>query len=872
MATIQQLTNRFAVTELARANGIPQIPSTSGALTAPTQDTMWSQAVIDETRWDKSFPYQLIFLKRVPGSVAGYARDMSGVFTLPIPPEALTISTPFAISTTVTLGGIVEEHNAAPIRMITVQGTTGHLPIRGSPFSGGAIPQAVAGAIFAGIVQGVSATLNPTAKQATNIISTASQFAVNSGVFGVPDNIITDSDVTGEFSHATGYYQFQLLKQFLEAYVNLKKTPDGRDYRLALAIWKDNDVYLVTPQMFELRRSAESPMEYRYSLAFKAWRRISGDELDDGLSIPPTILPAIKDPNQLGRALAHLQTARLALQNLKSVLVGFSSNVDAKVFQPLREVVAYCKDALGLGFTALDLPVNILQDLKIPIILAVASGSNRNFNGQPLQNNTRLSAEVQAIRDELRALSAVSGVGSTQNGPLAVTQQQLIQQLQGQFHLGFGETDPITLIFEDPDSNADLFSSFSLGSLSIQPTVNRKIITYKQNIRQMTRLDFETIRETLLQFIVDYSNFVGAGSAKYASNYGLLPPVATTRTPTDDDWELMFALNQAVIEVGRLAASTAIDDTNRITALEYVAALANQSGISFTVPSSKYAIPFPTGSTLEMVAARYLGDASRWIEIAALNNLRAPYVDEVGFNEALLTNGHGSDIQVSDSLNLNVNQSVWLQSQTVTRQVRHVVAIRKLSDAVSVLTLDGTPNLDQFTTAAGATLFSFLPQTVNSTQLLYLPSQGQPAQPDWQPPGNPNINPYDPLLQVGGVDLLLTNDNDIFMTPDGDSRYAVGLTNIIQRLRVFLSTIQGSSLFHPEYGLATQPGQSVADMTAAQILQNLRTGFRFDPTFTDISSASVVVAPPVTTITTEIGITGWNQRIPLSFTVNTNTN
>ena len=866
MATIQQFTHRFAITELARANFIPDIVSTSGSLTKPTDDVMWSRAAIKETRWDESYPYQLIFLKRTDG-IAAY-KDSAGIFTLPIPPEALSISTPFAITVSATLGGIVEEHNAAPFRMISIQGTTGHLPIRGSPFSpGGAVAAAAGNAIFGGAIQGVAQAFTPNPQLAVQAATTAVQFASNSGVFSEPDNIVTDQEIDGEFGGATGYYQFHLLKQFLESYANLKKTPDGRDYRLGLACWKDNEIYLVTPQTFELRRSAESPMEYRYSMTFKAWGRIEASRLNDPVSAPSGFRPAIQDPNQMSLVLSHLQTARSALQGLKSVLTGFRGDVDAKVFQPLREAVAYCKDVLGISYTALDLPVNLIENLRNVIVLAVVNGNQKTFNGQPLQNGTRLSAEVQAIRDELRSLSNVSGIGATSSGPLALTQQQLDQQLQGQFGLGFGETDPITQIFSDPDSNSDLFNSFLLGSLNIPPFINKKIIAYRQDIRQMTRLNFETIRETILQFIVDYSSFVGVGSVRYASNYGLLAPAPTTRTPTDDDWDLMFALNQAVIEIGKLAASTAIDDRNRITSLEYVAGLANQSGISFSVPASKYAIPFPTGSTLEMVAARYLGDASRWIEIAALNNLKAPYVDDVGFTLPLLTNGHGSDVLVSDSSNLFVNQSVWLQSQTVVRQLRHVVAIRKLSESVAVITLDGTSNLDQFTVAAGASLFAFLPQTANSTQLLYLPSQGQPAEPDWQPPDNPGIAPFDTRLQVGGVDLRLTADNDIFMTPDGDSRYAVGLQNIIQRLRIFLSTVQGSLLFHPEYGLVLQPGQSVADMTAAQILQTLRSSFRFDPTFTDISAASVVVAPPGTTIIANLGVTGWSQRIPLSFTV-----
>ena len=56
--------------------------------------------------------------------------------------------------------------------------------------------------------------------------------------------------------------------------------------------------------------------------------------------------------------------------------------------------------------------------------------------------------------------------------------------------------------------------------------------------------------------------------------------------------------------------------------IEAVAGLARASGIAFTVPTSKFAVPFPYGMTLEMLAAQYLGSRDRWMEIAALNGLR----------------------------------------------------------------------------------------------------------------------------------------------------------------------------------------------------------------------------------------------------------
>src|ERR1035437_2866318 len=102
MAQIQQYLGRFDGITLAQQNSTVTgpMPITSGNTSSPTQDIFWSQAVIDETKWDASFPYQLLWLKRVPGSVSGYKRDMARLFTPPIPPQAPAPLTPLALRTT----------------------------------------------------------------------------------------------------------------------------------------------------------------------------------------------------------------------------------------------------------------------------------------------------------------------------------------------------------------------------------------------------------------------------------------------------------------------------------------------------------------------------------------------------------------------------------------------------------------------------------------------------------------------------------------------------------------------------------------------------------------------------------------------------
>ncbi len=247
-----------SLVEAARTN------TDTGTLIAgtPAEDGFWYTSEVAAKRWNQSFPYQLRVLEQAPDG-SGYADR--GTFTLPIPPQELGLTTPFAITTEVTLGGIVEQHNGAPLRTITLTGTTGVWPGRKSlgVFPGLDVSQAV----FGGTLSAIGNVLG-------GVSSVVSTFT---GQGGVEPNKSFASATAGEYVPAvqTGYYQMRLLQQFLEAYVASKKTDDGRRLRLAFCLWKDQAVYLVTPVSFDMRRSAASPWEYTYSLQLRAWKRIN---------------------------------------------------------------------------------------------------------------------------------------------------------------------------------------------------------------------------------------------------------------------------------------------------------------------------------------------------------------------------------------------------------------------------------------------------------------------------------------------------------------------------------------------------------------------------------------------------------------------
>lgn len=781
-----------------------------------SKDPMWHRAEIDGTRWNKSYPYQLLILEKTSD---GYRRG-SGQFTLPIPPQALSISTPFAISTTVTLGGVIEEHNGAPIRNISFQGTTGVAPLRGI---GETLKQAnVLQGIFAGTVNVV-----PSVIESVSAL-TGRQIAQQQ----------TLMDETPDALKATGYYQFRLLQHFLESYVTLKKGGGGTDMRLALAMWKDQAVYLVTPVSFDVQRNATSPWEYTYNLSFRAWRRIN---LDAGPGAYEVFKPVSRDPNAYAQLMNKLNAARRVLQAGRNALLAVNGDVARVVLEPLREVVLFVKDVLGVAITAADLPSSIQSTLGAAVL------------------------EAKLSFDRLGAAAAGSGQG-TELQDLSVEtgkpETGASQQPLGDRGDSLKGAHPGNKLFEHPEDNFELFDRIRPSDLNLPLATQRKIAEERRRIRKLTRLDFERTRDQLAVFATEFADAVGAGHTRFNETYNR-GTVSSSKTPTPDDFEVMFALNDILLEMNRLAASSDVD-RQQVSTMEVLAGMATRSGIAFRVPTSKFAVPFPYGATLEQLAAQYLGDPNRWHEIVALNGLRQPYVDEEGFELPLLTNGNGNQVTVTDASKLYVGQSVQVSSSSTARAKRRITRIEQLSPGTYILTLDGEADMDRFDVLAQATLHAFLPDTVNSQMLIYIPSDTEPEEDDYRTKSIPGVDEFDPLIRAGGVDLLLTQNGDLAITPDGDCRLATGLTNLIQRIRTALATPRGSLLHHRDYGLGLEVGASTADLDAKRMLSALQELFRSDPAFSGVSGVAISKVGPVIRVAMSVGIAGTNQTIPVS--------
>jgi hypothetical protein len=271
---------------------------------------------------------------------------------------------PFAITTSVTLGGVVSEHGGAPIRMIRLSGTTGVLFGR----SAAAAPVTSFGPnIFGGTLAAAGAT----AAAAQAIGSTQSAIA----------NVVPDSDFNpgGDLENLTGYYQMRLMSLFLEAYVQLKKTKEGRTARLAFATWKDEAVWLCEPTgEFRVSKSSRNAFRYDYDLSLKAYKRI---QIGAGTSGEiANYVPVQKDPSKLAAMLRTVSQVRAVVQNASATIAAVGGDVHYGLYEPMRELGLFAKDALSVPLAVADMPDSIIQAMRPAILdLMSAPGAARRI-------------------------------------------------------------------------------------------------------------------------------------------------------------------------------------------------------------------------------------------------------------------------------------------------------------------------------------------------------------------------------------------------------------------------------------------------------------------------------------------------------------
>lgn len=838
------------------------------------KDGFFPALEIKEDRWNGFYPYRLIVIDvtkgnaPIKGSAIIRTQTLAGseyvlsqesiggdwVYNFPITPQSISISDQYAINTMATMRGIIEEHNGVVFKNISMSGTTGIWPqkptIAGIPKQPG-----IVSSFFGNTLEASLSTLRQAGKLAQSATGKG-----NSTVAQKPEN--TDSGLT-----STGYYQALFLGQFLERYAIAKKNPENKGWRLVLDIQKENQSFVVTPSNFSLQKSQQSPMEYIWSLQLKAWKRITINQVIDQKIKKPL---SLGDPNILQRISNTLRDTRRTLSSSINLIKAVRSDFQAPL-NSLRQAALAVKDLGGLAFTVIDLPSNIVKDYQSSIEESLFINRNA-FNRGPSGGGVGASSTgtvvplLKSTSQFAKAGNAVNSITSKASKNEGLSSNFVSQGALGTEASQSAELDPLNDVFQNSEGYFDLFDSLDLSALKLTPQQQQVIEDEFVKISLINIDDLNKIKKEMLDLSLDISNNFGTGSESFSQIYDRPAPQSRVTPISLEEYEILNSIYEAVQALDLLTATKFFDDTKRQNPLEYVGGLANENGIEFDESTSKYLVPVPFGLSIEEIAMRYLGNPDKWVEIATLNSLRSPYIDEDGFSYDLLSNASGRSFNVNDNQQrLFIGQRIVLKSLTVPPFSRKIINIEKISDTNYLISVDGTSNLDNLTIADDASLRAYLPGTVNSQDQIYIPSD-LPSQEDDRVAEIPSLK-NDKLTKISKVDWLLDDSGDIAINNLGDFRLANGLNNLVQALKMKISVSKNSLLRHPDFGLGIKHGVSIADIDSGSLFQELNKLVTDDPRFSGLERLDITISGGTITVDMAVSVAGNSGIVPISFNV-----
>lgn len=199
------------------------------------------------------------------------------IMFLPISPNNLQISTNFATNIIPTLYGTIEEHSDIRYFDISIEGTTGMAPKFVEPFKGSEVD--------------IAYSFNSTGGRASFPMVEAysaggffsKTFALINEIKNKANDFLDGSSKpkTGINSSNSGYVAFHNLYLFLLKYKKdaaAASTRKRTKHPLIFFNYKDNNQYNVVVQGFVMRRSADNPMLYNYSISLRGYNLTSVGE------------------------------------------------------------------------------------------------------------------------------------------------------------------------------------------------------------------------------------------------------------------------------------------------------------------------------------------------------------------------------------------------------------------------------------------------------------------------------------------------------------------------------------------------------------------------------------------------------------------
>jgi hypothetical protein len=523
---------------------------------------------VEKTNWNKSLPY-VFAVQDSTGTLNGGFKD----FPLPINPTDLNQDENFAISVKATQGGTVVQHSGNRYMELSISGTTGVHPFKGS---GGANAQG-------------QAILQP-----------------------------------NDMKYQSGYYVFQQLRNWFRAYYEFKKQQkeEAADLRLIFKNFKDGEFLIVELLRFTTKRNASRPFMYDYALNFKVIGRV--DQRPSSLSSLQKLDRILND------AFDKIDTARGVFLRSQDILRQVEANVENTIVEPLRRVNLALKALLGIPTTAADMGSRLISQFTtaataFAILTHIKNSqtqTNRGANTSAGSSSSQISNVAQRSAVTLNRGAGGGNTGGFFGGTPALAQAGAFSNVTLPSNLESAvSNDPTGVILGLKDALMNVPVSFF-------PTAALSELSQDQaNSAVEPRSYFEQIITDLERVRDNAADKYNLSSAEYNAHFRRTVTVTpdSSTIVSDEEFAVLGAFNLAIKAIYALLNSQTLFNT---TYAQRIASIQQEFNNRLSIKASQAVrqIRLPISTTLERLAQQELGDSSRWPEIVELNDLKPPYI------------------------------------------------------------------------------------------------------------------------------------------------------------------------------------------------------------------------------------------------------
>jgi hypothetical protein len=388
-----------------------------------------------------------------------------------------------------------------------------------------------------------------------------------------------------EFKYKSGYEVFLHLRNYFKAYYEFKKNARGdggaQNLRLVFKNYKDGEFLIVELLDFQMDRQAGRPFLYDYNMSFKVLGHFSFTNKDDNID---------EFSKKLAQASAIADKARGVFLRSQDILRQIESTYESTVLEPVRKTSLAIKAFQGIGPTAMDMGNRIIRKTVTSLAALGILGKMEGFKAS-VANGTSVSS------------TALDNTTLPSNSKTAAT-------------------------LSPADTVIGLNEGLSLLAPEDFPeTTQLELQQEMTDVQTLPRSFYEDALADLQRIKNNAEDFFGLGSSTYDALFDRTSTVTadTSKVITDEEFDLLEAFNLAIRAMQNVLASDTLFKSNFDARIQTIlTSFENQIALQ-ALPAVQQII-MPGNTDLEKLAQIYLNSSSRWVEIAELNDLRAPYV------------------------------------------------------------------------------------------------------------------------------------------------------------------------------------------------------------------------------------------------------